>query len=130
MFMHSHAYVPSILYLVISTAWDFSNCLPFFLSFPPSYVSCVMAPKHKFTPSRNPFHFGRSSSSSPSNPHPLMSGSVMRRLNWTSLRTFLDATFIQNAKSFCLTFLTLTYPLSSTVGVGSHYVVPQSRALP
>jgi len=70
MFMHSHAYVPSILYLVISTAWDFSNCLPFFLSFSPSYVSCVMAPKHKFTPSRNPFHFGRSSSSSPSNPTP------------------------------------------------------------
>ena len=60
----------------------------------------------------------------------LSSGSVMRRLNQTSLRTFHDAAFIRNAKSFCQIFLTLTYPLSSTVGVGSHYVAPQSCALP
>ena len=60
----------------------------------------------------------------------LSSGSVMRRPNQTSLRTFHDAAFIRNAKSFCQIFLTLTYPLSSTVGVGSHYVAPQSCALP
>ena len=70
MFMHSHAYVPSILYLVISTVWDFYDCLPLFLSFSPSYVNCVMAPKRKSTPSRNPLHSGASSSSSPSDPTP------------------------------------------------------------
>ena len=68
--MHSHAYIPSILYLVISTAWDFLDRLSLFLSFSPSYVSCVMAPKRKSTPSRNLLHFGASSSSSPSNPTP------------------------------------------------------------
>ena len=40
-------------------------------------------------------------------PHPLTSSSVIRKTNRTSLRTFLDAAFIRNAKSFCQTFLTL-----------------------
>ena len=57
-------------------------------------------------------------------PFPLPSSSMMRRPNQTSLRNFLDAAFIQDTKSFCQTFLTLTCPLSSTVGFGSHYVVP------
>ena len=35
-----------------------------------SYVSCFMAYKQKFIPSRNPLHFGVSSSSSPSDPTP------------------------------------------------------------
>ena len=56
--------------------------------------------------------------------------SVMRRPNRTSWRTFHDTAFIRNAKSFCQTFLTLTYPLSSTIGVGSHYAVSRSYALP
>ena len=60
----------------------------------------------------------------------LTSSSVMRRPNWTSWRTFHDATFIWNSKSFCQISLTLTYPLSSTVGVESHFVASQSRALP
>ena len=63
-------------------------------------------------------------------PHPLTSDSAMRRLKRTSLRTFHDAAFIQNAKSFFQIFLTLTCPLSSTVSVRSHYVVPRSHALP
>ena len=70
MFMHSHAYVPSILYIIISTAWDFLDCLPLFLSFSPSYVSCVMAPKRKSTSFWNPFLSGASSSSSPFDPTP------------------------------------------------------------
>ena len=57
-------------------------------------------------------------------PHPLTSDSVMKRPNQSSLRTFHNAAFIRNAKSFCQTFLTLNYPLSSTVGVKSHYVAP------
>ena len=55
---------------------------------------------------------------------------VMRRPSRTSWRTFHDEAFIRNAKSFCQIFLTPPYPLSSTVGVGSHYVASQSRAFP
>ena len=61
-------------------------------------------------------------------PLPLTSGSMMRKPNWISLRTSHDAEFIRNAKLFCQTPLTLTCPLSSTVGVGSHSVAPWSRA--
>ena len=86
------------------------------------YVSCVMAPKRKFTLSRNPLLL--------LTPLHLMSGSVMRRPNQTFWRTFHNEAFTRNAKSFCQTFLTLTYPLSSTVGVGSHCVAPWSCALP
>ena len=71
--MHSHAYVPSIfIYLDISIALYFSDCLPLFLSFSPSYVSCIMALKHKSTPPQNPLHSeaSSSSSSSPSDPTP------------------------------------------------------------
>ena len=57
-------------------------------------------------------------------------GSVMRRPSRTSQRTFHDEAFIRNAKSFYQIFLTLTYPLLSTVRVGSDYVVSQSHALP
>ena len=56
--------------------------------------------------------------------------SMMRRPSQTSRRTFHDEVFIRNAKSFCQIFLTLTYPLSSTVGVGSYYVASRSCALP
>ena len=60
----------------------------------------------------------------------LMSGSLMKRPIRTSWRTFHDKTFIRNAKLFCQTFLTLTYPLSSIVKVGSHHVAPWSHDLP
>ena len=59
----------------------------------------------------------------------LTSGFMMRRPNQTSWRTFHDKAFIRNTKSFCQTSLTLTYPLSSTVGVESHFVVSRSRGL-
>ena len=55
--------------------------------------------------------------------------SIMRRPNRTSQRTFHNKAFIRNAKSFCKIFLTLNYPLSSTVGIGSHYMASRSRAL-
>ena len=62
--------------------------------------------------------------------HHLMSGSVMRRPNWTSLRTFPDKAFIFNTKSSCWTSPTLTFPLSSTVENGSHYVTSRSPVHP
>ena len=58
------------IYFDISVVWYFSNCLPLFLSFSSSYVSCIMAPKRKSTLSRNLLRFGASSSSSPSDPTP------------------------------------------------------------
>ena len=57
---------------------------------------------------------------------PLTFGSVMRRPVRTSQRTFHDEAFIQNAKSFYWTFPIPIFPLSSTVGAGSHFVASRS----
>ena len=57
---------------------------------------------------------------------PLTSGSMMKRPNRTSLRTFPDEAFILIAKSSCQTSLTLTCSLSFTVGVESHCVTSWS----
>ena len=54
---------------------------------------------------------------------PFAYDSMMRRPNRTSQRTFHDVAFIRNAKSFCRTSPTLTYPLSFIVGVGSYCVM-------
>ena len=63
MFMHFHAYVPHYFYLLILNMFG-----AFFIVFLPlSYISCIMAPKRKSIPSRNPLRFRASSSSSPSN---------------------------------------------------------------
>ena len=61
---------------------------------------------------------------------PLIFGFVMIKPNRAFQRTFLDKAFIWNAKSFCQTPLTLTYPLSFTVGVGSHCVMSWSLVHP
>ena len=66
--MHSHAYVPSILYILIYLL--FGTFLIVSLSFSPSYVYCIMALKHKSTLSRSPLRYGASSSSSSSDPIP------------------------------------------------------------
>ena len=132
MFMHSHAYVPSILYILIYQL--LGTFLIVSLSFFLSLLLTLVASWHISVSTLRPgtlfvlghllllfLHL---------TPLPLTFGSVMRRPNRISLRTFHDAAFIRNAKSFCQTFLTLTYPLSSTVGVGNHYVAPWSRAFP
>ena len=53
-------------------------------------------------------------------------GLVMRRPVQTSWRTFHDTAFIWNAKSSYRIFLILTFPFSSTAGVGSHFVASRS----
>ena len=58
------------IYFDIFFVWYFFYCLPLFLSFSPTYVSCVMAPKRKSIPSWNPLHFRASFSSSPFDPTP------------------------------------------------------------
>ena len=62
-------------------------------------------------------------------PLPLFS-SMMTKPERTFRRTFLDEIFIWNAKPFCQISLTLTYPLSSTIGVGSHSVTSWSLVPP
>ena len=56
-------------------------------------------------------------------------GSMMIMLTRHSRRTFQDEVFIRNAKSFWQTSLTLTFPLSFTVGNGSHCVTSRSLVL-
>ena len=126
MFMHSHAYVLSFQYILIycELFWDFSNCLLSLSLSLSIYVSLLL-----WHPNINLLHSG--TLFIPGHPFLLtlllsLSGSVMRRPNRTSLRTFLDEAFILNAKSSCWTSLTPTYPLSSTVGDGGHCVMPQS----
>ena len=57
-------------------------------------------------------------------------GSMMRMPERPSWRIFLDKAFMLNAKSSWWTLSTLTYPLSFTVKVGSHYVTSQSHVHP
>ena len=61
---------------------------------------------------------------------PFLFNSVMRMPERTSRRTSLDEAFIQNNESSSWTSPTLTYPLSFTVGVGSHCVTSRSPLLP
>ena len=110
MFMHSHAYLLSIQYILI-----FFCCLGlFWLSFSPSLSSVCISlllwhPNANLLRPKTLFILG----------HPLLlilhlflSSSVMRWTKRTSLRTSLDETFIRNTKSFSRISPTLTYPLS------------------
>ena len=115
----------SIYLLYLKCIWDFSNCLLSLFLASSIYVSLFL-----WHPNINPlcprtlFVLG----------YPLLltllhliTGSVMRRPNRTSLRTFLDEAFILNTKSSYQTSLTLTFPLSFTVGNGSHCVTSRSH---
>ena len=61
--------------------------------------------------------------------HYLIFGFVIMMPLRHSWRTFLDKTFIRNARSYCQTLLTSTFPLSFTVGDESHCVTSQSPVL-
>ena len=127
--MHFHAYVLYILYILI-----YLNCFWTFLivSSPvPHSIVYVSASWHLNISLLRPGTFFVPG-------HlllrlillPYTFGSVMRRPKWTSMRTSLDKVFIQNAKSFCWTSPTLTYPLSFTVEVGSYCVTSRSLVHP
>ena len=127
-YMLMHTYSTLSIFLYIELYWDFSDCL--FLPLSLSFVWVNLLLWHLNVNLLRPetlFVLG----------HPLLlilhlflSGSVMRRPNRTSLRTSLDEVFILNAKSFCRTSSTLTYPLSFTIGVGSHCVTFRSFVHP
>ena len=121
-----HMYSLFNILFIFELLWDFSNCLFLSLSFL-FMIVMSMAPKRKSTPSWNPLR---------SEHHLLLIlllllfGSVMRMPERTSRRTFLDEVFIWNAESVWRTLPTLTYPMSFTVGVGSHCVMSRAHVLP
>ena len=128
MFIHSHAYILSIQYILL-----YSCCLGLFWLFlsPSPFSVCVslllwhlnanlLYPGILFVPGHSLLLMLL----------PLTSDSVMRRPNQTFLRTFLDEAFILNVESFCWTSPTLTYLLSFTVRVGSHCVTSRSLVHP
>ena len=119
--MHTYLQFYILLYQLFRTFLIVSLSLSFFLSLPLTLVASWHLSISLLRP-ETLFLLGLLLLLLHLTPHPLTSGSVMRRPNQTSLRTFHNAAFIQNAKSFCQTFLTLTYPLSFTVGVGSHFI--------
>ena len=128
---HVHAFFMHT-YLYLSLFWYWSMLVLFyvFLSLFLSFVSCSMAlignlfrlrtffvPRHLLLlPLLILLH--------------LTTGSVMIKPARTFRRTSHNAAFIRNAKSFYWTFLILTFPLSSTVGVGSHFVASWSLVPP
>ena len=117
-----HTFFTFFIFLYIELYWDFSDCLFLPLSLLLS-VSCVMAPNENLLRLGTLFISGHPLLLTPL---PLTSGSMMKRPNQTFFRTSPDKAFIRNAKSFFRTSPTLTYPMSSTIGVGSHYVTSQS----
>ena len=120
-------------YFLFYTFWLFFCCLGlFWLSRSPS-LSSVCVSLLLLHPNTNLLHPG--TLFVPGHPlflilHLFLSGSIMRRPNRTSLRTSLDEVFVQIANSFCWTSSTLTYPLSFTVGDGSHCVTSRSLVHP
>ena len=124
MFMHSHAYVFSFQYILI-----YLNCFGIFLSvsfFPPLSLVYVSASWHQSLNLLHPRILCVLGHLLLLIPPLLLFGSVMSKPERTSWRTSLDKALIWNAKSFCWTSPTLTYPLSFTVEVGSHFVTTRS----
>ena len=119
-----HTYLTFSIFLYIDYDWCFSACLFLSLLFTlvaSWHLNVNLLHLETFFVLRHPLLLTSL---------PLTSGSVIKRPNQTSLRTSLDEAFIWNTKSFCRTSPTLTYPLSFTVGVGSHYVTSRSLVHP
>ena len=124
-FMHMYLQFFVFLYIVLLVLFLLSLSLSLFLP-----ISLFLALVYSMAPNANPLHprtlfiLG----------HPLLLLTlhlltydlVMIKPERTFQRTFLNEAFIQNTKSFYRIFPILTYPLSSIVGVGGHYVTSQS----
>ena len=121
-----HTYLLFIICDIIVVAWDFSDCL-FFLSL--SFClrwSCLW---HLIV---NPLQPGTLFVLMLLHLlilHLLIFSSVMMMPLRQFQKTSLDEAFIRNAKLFCRTLPTLTFPLSFTVGDGSHCVTSWSLVL-
>ena len=105
-------------------------CLLLFLSFSLSYVSYVMAPKRKFTLSRNPLCSGSSSSSSsPFDPTPSHIRFHDEKAKLDFFGNFSQHDIHLERQVIWLDFSNTDLPTVIYNIVGSHYVVPRSRAL-
>ena len=117
MLMHFYAYVPSFSYILIY------YCVGTFLILSLSLHSCVSLLQWDLNANLlRPKTLCVLGHLFPLISHLLLFSSMMRTPERTYRRTFVDEAFIRNATSFCQIFLTLTYLLSFTVGVGSHFV--------
>ena len=122
MLMHTYLH---FLYSYILLCWYFSDSLS------PSLHSCVsLLLWHLNTNLLRPRTLYVLGHLLPLTLHLLLFGSMIRMLERTFRRTFVLKAFIRNATSFCLNFLTLTYPLLFTVRVGSHFVTSRSLVPP
>ena len=128
-----HTYLTFSIFLYIWTVWSFSDCLflPPPLSLSLSLLFTLMCQWHQNVSLLHPRTL---CVLVPSLyllilPH-LLFGSMMRMLERTSRRTFLDEAFIWNVESFWRTLPTLTYPMSFTVDVRSHCATSRSHVLP
>ena len=122
-----HAFVRLFNILIILNC--FGAFLIIFFSLPLLLVMLVVsvAPKHKSTLARSPFHSGASSSSDHV-PLPLFV-SIMMMPTRHLRKTFLNETLIRNAKSSWVILLTPSFPLSFTVGNRSLFVTSLSLVL-
>ena len=124
MLMHFHAYVPSFSYILMYYCVGTFLTLSLSLSLSLSYVSLLLW--HLNANLLRPKILYILGHLFPLTSHLLLFDSKIRTPERTSRRTFVDEAFIQNATLFCQTFLTLTYPLSFIIGVGSHFVTSRS----
>ena len=128
MLMHFHTYVLYIQYI-----FAYLNCFGAFLSvsfFPPLSLVYVSVSWHQNVSLLRPGTLFIPGHLRLLILPPLLFNSMIRMLERTSQRTFLDEVFIRNAESFCWTLLTLTYPMSFIVGVRSHCVMSWSLVHP
>ena len=119
-----HAYVPSFLYIMILN-YLVLFCLSLSLSLSFLLVALwhlsenLLRPENLFVPGHLPLILLLHTSSS-----------MMIRPVRTFWRTFPDTAFVWDAKSSYQIFPILTFPLSSTIKVGSHCVASLSLAFP
>ena len=124
-FMHFSCIRTSLFYHIdIDCVWFSSACLSLSLFL---LVSLRMTPKHKSIPSRNPLC---SRAASSSNPTPSSVWFLDEKACQDFSRTFLEMGFIQNTKSSFRIFPIETFPLSSTVGVGSLFITSRTLVPP
>ena len=130
----SYVHAFSCMHTFISLCSYILICLLFFymsLSLPPSLSFFLLVASWHLNENplcpRTLFYLGHPL---PLTPLLLLFGFVMIKPERTFRRTSLDEAFIRNAKSSYRISPILTFPLSSTVGVGSHCVASRSHALP
>ena len=121
-----HTYLFFNIFDIIDVAWDFFDCSSLFLPLFLFTLVVSMAPKRKSTQARNPLCSGASSSFDPS-------PSNVRFCDDDAFKAFSEnfsRRGIHSEHQVVLSDLpTPTFPLSFTVGDGSHCVTSRSHVL-